>query len=109
MLDEEEGLAELGFVGELRLEEEVRALNDLSIADRLTDELDLAESVQEVAFETLLDLLDIRDEADEVEEWDLAGEAEAEEGPEEGDEVFEKKLDPADAVEGLGFADEAEE
>ena len=50
MLDEEEGLAELGFVGELRLEEEVRALNDLSIADlsiadRLTDELDLAESV----------------------------------------------------------------
>ena len=107
MLDEEEGLAELGFVGELRLEEEVRALNDLSIADRLTDELDLAASVQEVAFETLLDLLDIRDEADEVEGWDLAGEAE--EGPENGDELFEKKLDPADAVEGLGFADEAEE
>ncbi len=49
------------------------------------------------------------DEADEVEEWDLAGEAEVEEGPVERDEAFEKKLDPDDAVEGLGFADEVEE
>jgi len=45
VLDAEEGLAEVGFVEELRLEEELRAANDLSIADRLTDELDLAESV----------------------------------------------------------------
>jgi len=106
VLDEEEGLAQVGFVEELRLEEELRAANDLSIADRLIDELDLAESVEGVVFPKLLDLLDDRDEADE---WDLAGEAEVEEGPVEGDEGFEKKLDPADAVEGLGFADEAEE
>ncbi len=109
MLDAEEGLAELGFAEELRLEEELRAANDLSIADRLIDELDPAESVEELGFEKLLDLLDNRDEAGEVEEWDLAGEAEAEEDPVEGDKAFEKKLDPADAVEGLGVAEEAEE
>ena len=45
VLDEEEGLAEVGFAEELRLEIELRAAKDLSIADRLTDELDLAESV----------------------------------------------------------------
>ncbi|KAA6428157.1 MAG: hypothetical protein FRX49_01753 [Trebouxia sp. A1-2] len=73
------------------------------------DELDLAESVEGLAFETLLDLLDNRDEADEVEELSLAGEAEVEEGPVEGEEAFEMKDDPADAVEGLGFAEEAEE
>ncbi|DBA67658.1 TPA: hypothetical protein ACH3X2_001252 [Trebouxia sp. C0005] len=50
-----------------------------------------------------------KDEADEVEEWDLAGEAEVEEGPVEGDEALEKKFDPADAVAGLGFAEEAGE